>query len=169
MTKIVIDKALIEQAIDALADTQTDGESPQWDIEKAAYDALRAALAEPAVGPFDIAQIASDRYKVVEAHESMFYRWAVVAGDGKQQLYIGREVECQNMARKFTGAFLDGAWLASQSAPPPAEVPLLTDDEIRETYLGNGFTVKDGQHDLKPYVFASARAIEAAVRQKAGL
>ena len=62
----------------------------------------------------DLEKIAAERYKVVPAHESMFHRWAVVAGDGAQQLYLGREAECQNMARKFAGAFLDGAYLARQ-------------------------------------------------------
>ena len=51
----------------------------------------------------------------------MFYPCAVVAGDGQQQLYIGREAECQNMARKFTGAFLDGAFVALAAAPQPPE------------------------------------------------
>ena len=71
--------------------------------------------------PEAIEQMAVDRYKVVPSHESMFHRWAVVAGNGTQQLYIGREVECQNMARKFAGAFLDGAFVAMQrTAPQPA-------------------------------------------------
>lgn len=65
-----------------------------------------------------IEQLAVARYKVVPAHESMFHRWAVVAGDGAQQLYLGREVECENMARKFAGAFLDGAFVAMQNAAP---------------------------------------------------
>lgn len=62
------------------------------------------------------------RYKVVASDQSMFYRHAVVAGDGKQQLYLGREVECQNMAAKFTGAFLDGAFACLEllRATPPA-------------------------------------------------
>ena len=61
--------------------------------------------------------VALARYKVVPAHESMFHRFAVVAGDGKQQLYLGREVECENMARKFAGAFLDGAFYQANIAP----------------------------------------------------
>ena len=73
--------------------------------------------------PEAIEQMAVDRYKVVPSHESMFHRWAVVAGNGTQQLYIGREGECQSMARKFMGAFLDGAFAAMQNAAPahPAE------------------------------------------------
>lgn len=67
----------------------------------------------------DVDAIALARYKVVPAHESMFHRFAVVAGDGKQQLYLGREVECENMARKFAGAFLDGAFYQSNIAPTP--------------------------------------------------
>lgn len=70
----------------------------------------------------DVDAIALARYKVVPAHESMFHRFAVVAGDGKQQLYLGREVECENMARKFAGAFLDGAFYQSNIATtPPAQ------------------------------------------------
>ena len=83
----------------------------------AAPQAVQAAVPEA------IEQMAVDRYKVVPSHESMFHRWAVVAGNGTQQLYIGREGECQNMARKFMGAFLDGAFVAMQNAAPahPAE------------------------------------------------
>ena len=83
----------------------------------AAPQAVEAAVPEA------IEQMAVDRYKVVPSHESMFHRWAVVADNGAQQLYIGREGECQNMARKFMGAFLDGAFVAMQNAAPahPAE------------------------------------------------
>lgn len=64
------------------------------------------------------------RYKVVPSHESMLWSHAVVAGDGAQQLYVGREVECQNMARKFAGAFLDGAFaFHSIAAAPALEAP----------------------------------------------
>ena len=66
----------------------------------------------------DIDAVALARYKVVPAHESMFHRFAVVAGDGKQQLYLGREVECENMARKFAGAFLDGAFYQANITLP---------------------------------------------------
>lgn len=54
--------------------------------------------------------IALARYKVVPSNTSMFWSHAVVAGDGEQQLYVGSEVACHNMARKFAGAFLDGAF-----------------------------------------------------------
>ncbi|WP_260673738.1 hypothetical protein [Comamonas aquatica] len=82
-----------------------------------------APQAVQAAVPEAIEQMAADRYKVVPSHESMFHRWAVVAGNGTQQLYIGREVECLNMARKFSGAFLDGAFVAMQNTAPahPAE------------------------------------------------
>ena len=83
----------------------------------AAPQAVQAAVPEA------IEQMAVDRYKVVPSHKSMFHRWAVVAGNGTQQLYIGREGECQNMARKFMGAFLDGSFVAMQNAATahPAE------------------------------------------------
>lgn len=81
-----------------------------------------APSAGAVAGPDDIDAIALTRYKVVHSHDSMFHRFAVVAGDGKQQLYLGRATECQNMTRKFAGAFLDGAFYQSQiaAAPTPA-------------------------------------------------
>jgi hypothetical protein len=38
----------------------------------------------------------------------------------------------------------------------------MNDSQIREIFLANGFTIKEGQTDLKPYVYAAARALLAA-------
>ncbi|WP_198314704.1 MULTISPECIES: hypothetical protein [unclassified Acidovorax] len=76
-----------------------------------------APSAGAVAGPDDIDAIALTRYKVVHSHDSMIHRFAVVAGDGNQQLYLGREVECENMARKFAGAFLDGAFYQANITP----------------------------------------------------
>jgi len=107
-----------------------------------------AAQAVQAAVPEAIEQMAVDRYKVVPSHESMFHRWAVVAGNGTQQLYIGREVECLNMARKFAGAFLDGAFVAMQNTAPahpaegvPAQAVELDVDDLIDRLL-------DAQQDL---------------------
>lgn len=37
----------------------------------------------------------------------------------------------------------------------------VSDEEIREVFLVNGFTIKPGNTDLKPYVFSAARALLA--------
>lgn len=42
----------------------------------------------------------------------------------------------------------------------------LTQDEIRAVFLSNGFTVKEGQTDLKDYVYAAARELIAAHEAK---
>jgi len=104
-------------------------------------------------GAEQIDAIACERYKVVPSHESMFHRWAVVAGDGTRQLYIGREVECQNMARKFAGAFLDGAYFASH--PAPAQQPL-SDEAMWHLWNMQGNDCMDQRAAIK-----FARAIEA--------
>lgn len=90
--------------------------------------AAPALEAPPAVAPQgeypheQMDAMALARYKVVPSHASMLWSHAVVAGDGAQQLYVGREVECQNMARKFAGAFLDGAFaFHSMAAAPTAQ------------------------------------------------
>ena len=66
--------------------------------------------------------LALAHYKVVPSDQSMFWRHAVVAGDGQRHLYNGSEVDCQNMARKFAGAFLDGAFAFHATQQTQAEV-----------------------------------------------
>ncbi len=46
-------------------------------------------------------------------------------------------------------------------AHPPQAPQAVGDDDIRRIFLANGFTVKEGQTDLKPYVFQAARALLA--------
>jgi hypothetical protein len=41
-------------------------------------------------------------------------------------------------------------------------------DQIREIFLRNGFTVKEGQSDLKPYVYAAAEELLQASRPASG-
>lgn len=48
---------------------------------------------------------------------------------------------------------------APQASPVAVEV---TDDDIRTIFLAHGFTIKEGQTDLKPYVYSAARALLAA-------
>lgn len=52
---------------------------------------------------------------------------------------------------------------AQQDAQPVG----LTDGQIKSIFMANGFTVKEGQTDLKPYVYSAARGILAA--QKGGV
>jgi hypothetical protein len=35
----------------------------------------------------------------------------------------------------------------------------MTKDQIRKVFLRNGFTIKEGQDDLKPYVYAAAEEL----------
>lgn len=93
----------------------------QWGVpENVSFDVVwqqaldaKASQAQHVPLSDDLEKLAIGRYKVVPSHESLFHRWAVVAGDGKQQLYAGREIECMNMAQKFMGAFLDGAFVVA--------------------------------------------------------
>lgn len=43
----------------------------------------------------------------------------------------------------------------------PLAARRITNEDIRRVFLENGFTIKEGQNDLKPYVFAAARALLA--------
>ena len=67
--------------------------------------------------------LALARYKVLPSDQSMYWRHAVVAGEGLQHLYNGSEVDCQIMARKFAGAFLDGAFTFHQRYTAPQAQP----------------------------------------------
>jgi len=103
----------------------------------------------------DVDAVALARYKVVPAHESMFHRFAVVAGDGKQQLYLGREIECANMARKFAGAFLDGVFYQSNIAPAQT-APSVLEDVARLT-TEQEYAIRQGHEIAASEAYFGAR------------
>lgn len=109
------------------------------------------ALTGPAVpeGWDQIEQIATTRYKVTKSDSSMFHRHAVVAGDGERQLYLGREVECEIMARKFSGAFLDGAYLCQQmiaAAPQPPYKDSTPHLSVGDSSFESWYSTYDAKH-----------------------
>lgn len=57
-------------------------------------------------------------------------------------------------------ARVDAAIAAAEDHPPAQPVKRMSADEIRATFLSHGFEIKPGFDDLKPYVYAAARAIE---------
>ena len=82
------------------------------------YEALRIMLSSraqqwPTAYPHEaMDKLATDRYRVGSAGAGTLHRYAVRAGDGDQELYRGSESDCQNVARKLAGAFLDGGLTA---------------------------------------------------------
>lgn len=171
--KVLLDAPAVEPVASIYITPNGEREFDDWKVplpvgRTELFTAPQAQQPAPVQEPVGIDQIAADRYRVVPSHDSMFHRWAVVAGDGAQQLYIGREADCQYVARKFAGAFLDGAYLAQQprKAESKEETSLravkLSDEEIKDA----GFDSVEGRYML-PHTFA--RAIEQAVWAKLGV
>lgn len=73
--------------------------------------------------------IATSRYQVVASGSGPLSRYYVRAGDGKCELYRGGKSDCEHVARKLAGAFLDGGLTAfglyaapiAQTAPQPEQ------------------------------------------------
>ena len=58
----------------------------------------------------------------------------------------------------------------SVAAAAPVVLPEhVTDEQIKAVFLANGFTIKDGLADLKPYVYQAARALLAGVSAPAAV
>jgi len=58
------------------------------------------------------------------------------------------------------GTVLQEGTLLYAAAPAELAQPV-ADETIREIFMAHGFTIKEGQTDLKPYVYAAARALLA--------
>lgn len=142
MTKITVDKALIDQAINALSDVLGTSNC-------SLRTKLRAALAEPAV------------------EQDVAYKEAKYLAEALFQKHYARD-ECYASGRVEWGLCDSTAGIISQIdnmvsvlVRPPANVPMLTQDEISE------IDTSEFCDDHNPTEFA--RAIESLVRQKAGL
>lgn len=62
----------------------------------------------------------------------------------------------------------DGSPAFPVYAAPPAPVSVnITRDQIRDIFMRNGFTIKDGQTDLKDYVYAAADELVSLLKTQA--
>ena len=111
---------------------------------------------------------AANRFHVKPCDKRLF-GWQVTAGDGEQTLYVGRKPDCENVARKLAGAFLDGAFYYSGLANAP-NPPVLSDERILEIAMSDDVSLIEDQgpgvrpritvHNSIGGVYAFARAIE---------
>lgn len=59
------------------------------------------------------------------------------------------------------------ATLAADTGNPTSTSATVSDEQIKAVFLANGFTIKSGHDDLKPYVYQAARALLAATQPAA--
>ena len=79
-----------------------------------------------------------------------------------------REAEIALLKRSLLDAEADAAAPQHSTTAQSAEsVPALDRDRIREIFMAHGFTVKEGQTDLKQYVYDAAEALLRAARAQA--
>jgi len=77
--------------------------------------------------------IATSRYQVVASGSGPLSRYYVRAGDGKCELYRGGKSDCEHVARKLAGAFLDGGLTAfGLYAAPIAQTALTTQGAVEQ-------------------------------------
>ena len=79
-----------------------------------------------------------------------------------------REAEIALLKRSLLDAEADAAAPQHSTTAQSAEsVPALDRDRIREIFMAHSFTVKEGQTDLKQYVYDAAEALLRAARAQA--
>lgn len=171
MTKITVDRALIEQALKTLEFVWTECD---------ALVSLRKALRQPQAGSVYLVAtgVVHDGHETYTRHEgsppplcefetlySALAEPAVepVAYRYKYLNFMGDEVWSQDMPRN--GKVLETQELFASPPPPaePAPVPLLSDAELE------AIEVREKPANGPQSTLNFARAIEQAVRRKAGL
>lgn len=155
------DDLTVRAALQALLDHCADR---GWWLERHAVkvmDGARAALATPPAAP---EREAAERLRPPggEQYDDERYTHHGLTADHVCRMWA-RYVDQTHpppahIARLIQGVTSD----VLKAATPPVEreaLAALTDDDIREVFLANGFTIKDGHTDLKPYVYAAARSL----------
>jgi hypothetical protein len=94
-------------------------------------------------------EVAASRYKVLPTN-SGFWPYSVKAGDGEAELYKGHKSTCDMVARRLTGAFLDGAFALDSLLADPASLgeAKAVAPEVQPRIVSSEFTQKDAAYDL---------------------
>jgi len=74
------------------------------------------------------------------------------------------DLELESIKRYAEAYALQAVEALTQALATTERKGPLSKDQIREVFLAHGFTVKDGQTDLKPYVYDAAYALIALVQ-----
>jgi hypothetical protein len=84
--------------------------------------------------------------------------WLLICG--ADLFTMGRD----RRVKAMEGIIIRRMWTLKREATPAAApaVPEVSNDHIRAVFMSNGFTIKEGCTDLKPYVYAAARALLAS-------
>lgn len=83
----------------------------------------------------------------------------------KVLIALGHSQRSTNMSITPDEGIAVAKWLRA-AQPAPQAPRWLSEDEIRIVFMVNGFTVKEGQTDLKPYVFKAAKELLRAAGVK---
>ncbi len=151
--KILINRAVLQQALDAL------------DIGRdAAFEAAQDYhMAMRGYRPKEHKAMDAEVIKIDSASEAL--REALAAPQPAAQPTEPVARACNHEWEKSNA---EEPWLACAKcgadygeAPQPAAQPL-SEEAIKTIFLENGFEIKSGLDDLKPYVYQAARAIEKA-------
>ncbi len=128
--------------------TPGDGWSPLYgpdEVKASSAAALERAERVPKPFPHeDMDKVALARYTVAKS-KSTIWPCSVVAGDGEQEPFSGSESTCKHVARKLTGAFLDGAFYAHSTTALLSEAEI---QDLRDRAIGmleTGFPPPSGE------------------------
>ncbi len=121
----------VQEAIDTLTRYQgmqrEDSSQPQPATPARAEELQAGRGAQQSDYPHEeMDSVAKDRYRVTPSSGATFLSYAVNAGDGDQEIYRGRKSDCEAVARRLSGAFLDGGFVAhsifaASTHPKPAD------------------------------------------------
>lgn len=155
-----VPRVAMQLALDAL--TCASGHDECESLERCAVEALRAALASGA-SPEPLLPVSyPKREDVSEIMRARFERlFADEQGRNHSTLRRNEQGAYANLRVAADWTFYQRAWADALEAAAPVASEGVTDEQIRATFLAHGFTVKEGQTDLKPYVFEAARALLA--------
>lgn len=132
--------------------------------------------ADPAAQPQPVAEQGELPKPKQGGHMDFAHEWSLQMQDGFSKHWMhpvnhsAHQLEVFKAQHEgYQAGWRDCARAAIAASQPAAEpvARWLTDAEVRQVFLRNGFTIKEGQADLKQYVYEAAHALMDAMMDAA--
>ena len=154
---LITERDCRDEVIDRMADAVLGAVRTEWSSSYDLYDAVQEVEDV-------LVQVEANRVKVAKLKAEVKWLQQQLIAEAKKTAEEKLRADKLDKQHSMQAAMHKQA---NEEIVLLKSAPTMSDEQIKSVFLANGFTIKSGHDDLKPYVYQAARALLAATQPAA--